>query len=104
MKRNGANKDLRLLFSKYAAKRHFEYDSHRYRFQRKKMQYKCRLNPLVDIWRVCSELTSRVSRYHGCDCRVCKDGGDFLCYDAEFRMWLRFQLPHLSHTGSRAKL
>lgn len=100
MKRNGANKDLRLLFSKFAARRHFEYATHSLRFQRRKMQSKCHLNPLIDVWRVCSEMTCRVSMFRGCDCGACDNSVDHLCYHAPTRMWLRFQMPYLSHTDS----
>lgn len=105
MKRNGANKDLRLLFSKRCAHCHFEHESHWLRHARRKMQRACKHNPLVAVWRVCSEMTSRVCKFVGCDCHECTSAqSNNLRYDKRLRMWLRFQMPYLSRTDSQAKL
>lgn len=96
MKRNGANKDLRLMFSRRAAKRHFDYDTLRLRFHRRKMQHMCRLNPFVDVWRVCGEMVARVQTAKKCDCERCEHNGyGHLHYCRRMRMWLRFELPYL---------
>lgn len=94
MKRNGANKDMRLLFSSYAAKRHFAHASQSLRYQRRKMQHACTLNPLVDVWRVCTELTSRVAKINMCCCAACTQMSvGKLRYCEKLRMWTRFVLP-----------
>lgn len=94
MKRNGMCKDLRLMFSKRCAQRHFAFETQKLRFHRASMQYQCRENFALRPHQVHQELTTRVQKFAGCGCVVCtSSGGEWLHFDKRLRMWMRYALP-----------
>ena len=94
VKRNGGNKDLRLLFSKRCAKRHFAFETQKLRFHRASMQYRCRENFALQPYKVHSEIECRVQKFAVCQCQQCVHrAASPLQNDKRLRMWMRYDIP-----------
>lgn len=94
VKRNGGNKDLRLLFSKRCAQRHFAFETQKLRFHRASMQYRCRENFALHPYKVHGEIECRVQKFAVCACVQCSARGvNSLHFDRNLRMWMRYVLP-----------
>jgi hypothetical protein len=94
MRRNGMCKDLRLMFSRYAAQKHFAFETRKLRFHRASAQYQCKLHWAVQPRQLMTEIEVRVQKYASCECAKCKhDSVAHLKKDTTTRTWLRYTYP-----------